>query len=113
MTSYINNTNDTYYSTGNLTFSPKPTLTRKDNVHNFDRFFYKYDYGDNTTGEQNLKFNSTHLYRRPGNYSYSVQGYAINSNDKNIAYHASNNGTLIILGEYIYYNTHTGMFNVH
>lgn len=96
-TSYITNNNNTY-TTGNLTFFPRPTLTRND-VSNIDRYFYKYDYGDNTTGEQYLEFNSTHLYKRPGNYSYMVQGYAINSKDSNIAYHASYNGTLVILGE--------------
>ena len=93
----ITNSSNSTYTTGNLTFEPQPELTI--NNRSLHCYIYKYDYGDNSTIEQFAGVNSTHWYKRPGNYSYQVEAYAINLNSRKRAYHASYNGTVVILGE--------------
>ena len=94
-----NGTNNTYV-TGNLTFVPKPELTMENSSKfEFYQYVYIYDYGDNSSKEEQSDFNSTHLYDRPGNYSYSVEGFAIDSRDHSKAFYGLHRGTITILGE--------------
>ena len=94
-----NSTNNTYI-TGNLTFVPQPDLTATNSSMQLFQVLYAYDYGDNSAVEQHSDFNSTHLYKHAGNYSYSVEAFAVNTTHRAEAYHAVHNGTIVILGEH-------------
>ena len=63
------------------------------------QYFYLYDYGDNSSSDDVSEFNSTHLFERPGNYSYAVEGFAVDSNDHSRAYYGLHKGMVVILGE--------------
>ena len=96
----ITNSTKNTYITGNLTFVPQPDLTmgNKSHVHLY-HYLYSYDYGDNSTVEEHSEFNTTHLYRHAGNYSYRVDAFAINARQQTRAYHATHHGTVVILGK--------------
>ena len=96
-----NSTNNTYV-TGNLTFEPITELTMgSSSSSNWTtyRYFFIYDYGDNSSLEEIPYFNSSHLYERPGNYSYAVECFAVYNNDNNKAYYGLHTGMVTILGE--------------
>ena len=93
-----NSTNNTYI-TGNLTFVP--TLKLVVNSSDIYQLIYVYDYGDNSSLEEQSDNNSTHLYNKPGNYSYTVEGYAVHNNDPRRAYYGLHRGSVMILGETI------------
>ena len=97
-TPLTNSTNNTFV-TGNLTFEPIPDITMQSPKYEMYRFSYIYDYGDNSTVEERSEFNTTHLYKYSGNYSYTVQAFAVNSDEPIRAYYTTHNGMLNILGE--------------
>jgi hypothetical protein len=61
------------------------------------RYIFIYDYGDNSSLEEISYFNSSHLYERPGNYSYAVEGFAVYSKDNSKAYYGLHTGIITIL----------------
>lgn len=93
-----NPTNNTFV-TGNLTFEPIPDITIQSEKYEIYRFSYIYDYGDNSTVEEHSEFNTTHLYKYAGNYSYTVQAFAVNLQESTRAYYTTHSGMLNILGE--------------
>ena len=97
-TPLTNSTNNTFV-TGNLTFEPQPDITIQSLKYEVYRFSYVYDYGDNSTVEEHSEFNTTHFYEYGGNYSYTVQAFAVNTQDPTKAYYATHSGMLNILGE--------------
>lgn len=97
-TPLTNTTNNTFI-TGNLTFEPLPDITMQPLKYEMYRFSYIYDYGDHSTVEEHSAFNTTHLYGYAGNYSYTVQAFAVNSEDSTKAYYTTHSGMLNILSE--------------
>ena len=95
----VTNTTNNTYTTGNLTFVPKPEVGEGNSSVQLYRYVYVYDYGDNSSVEEQSDFNSTHYYERPGNYSYSVEGFALYVKDIRRAYYAVHRGQITILGK--------------
>ncbi|CAI8045773.1 hypothetical protein GBAR_LOCUS25320 [Geodia barretti] len=96
----VTNSTNNSYVTGNLTFEPITELTMGSSSSSDQttyRYIFIYDYGDNSSLEEISYFNSSHLYERPGNYSYAVEGFAVYSKDNIKAYYGLHTGIITIL----------------